>query len=93
MSSAASCREIRHSLGVYVLQVPILYLLGNWTADGWPAGPRFGLLMVGSLAGAYAIVILLTRNRVGALSVGEQNAREPRARHASPLQAKPRWEA
>jgi surface polysaccharide O-acyltransferase-like enzyme len=78
----------RHSLGVYVLQVPVLYALGNQTRQGWAPGLRFVLLIAGSLAVSYALVaLLLTRNRLGALSVGEQKTAPPRARQTSPLQA------
>jgi surface polysaccharide O-acyltransferase-like enzyme len=67
----------RHSLGVYLLQVPVLYVLGNETRSGWPAGPRFLLLFVGSVAVSYLVVALLTRHRLGALSVGELESRRP----------------
>ena len=62
----------RHSLGVYLLQVPVVTVLGNQTAHGWAPTPRFLLLFAGSIAISYLLVELLTRHRLGALSVGEQ---------------------
>jgi probable poly-beta-1,6-N-acetyl-D-glucosamine export protein len=62
----------RHSLGVYVLQVPVLYALGDATRQGWEPVPRFLLLIAGSVLISFALVALLTRHWLGALSVGEE---------------------
>ena len=75
----------RHSLGVYILQVPALYVLGDATRHGWPPVPRFLLLLVGSMVISFAVVALLTRHRVGALSVGEARPSPSRERPAQPL--------
>ncbi len=64
-------RLSRHSLGVYIVQVLVLWMLGAYTG-AWPAGPRLVFLVVGSLAIAYVAVVLLARTRWGALSIGEQ---------------------
>jgi len=77
----------RHSLGVYLLQVPVLYVLGNETRSGWPAAPRFLLLFAGSVAISYLVVALLTRHRLGALSVGELKPRPSIERQASTRRA------
>jgi surface polysaccharide O-acyltransferase-like enzyme len=77
----------RHSLGIYVLQVPVLYLLGNWTRQGWEPLPRFVLLFAGSVLVSYALVALLTRHRLGALSVGEEKASATTATQTPPVRS------
>jgi surface polysaccharide O-acyltransferase-like enzyme len=60
----------RHSLGVYVLHVLALAFIGRWVAS-WPDALRLPVMIVGALAAGYALTLVLSRSRVGALALGE----------------------
>jgi hypothetical protein len=55
---------------VYVLHVLALAFIGRWVAT-WSGPLRLAIMFAGALAAAYALTLLLSRTRLGALALGE----------------------
>jgi surface polysaccharide O-acyltransferase-like enzyme len=63
-------RLSRHSLGIYILHVGALAFIGRWVA-AWPSGLRLPAMFAGALVAGYALTLLLSRSRLGAVAAGE----------------------